>query len=170
MDELKKFFDDIDEQLKRQSCQVFNISDEAVSKYYKTQKEIKESIAAKEAREKKEQEKIIGIANNTITVDFGLDKKTEENKAFLEYFESKMKASIARQQSFIPKGKSKEVENLEELAEYTNKRINEEKALRTTAELINDQESIVKHTQTIVELESNRQYYTDQINKLLASQ
>ena len=170
MDEYKAFFDNINKQFEQQQNHIFDIGNETIDKFYKDQEEISKSLAAKQAKEELEHERLKGIANNTINIGSKLDEKTEENKAFLEYFNTKCKASIARQQSFIPKGKSQEVKNLEELAEYTNKKIIEEKALRTTAELIDDQESITKHNITIAELESNRKYYTDQINILLANQ
>lgn len=170
MDEYKAFFDGLNKQFEQQQNHIFDIGDESIDKFYKDQEERSKAVAAYQEKEKLAYERLKGISNNTINIGSKLDEKTEENKSFLEYFNTKCKASIAREQSFMPKEKSKEVKNLEELAEYTNKKIIEEKALRTTAALIDDQESIIKHNITIAELENNRQYYTDQINKLLASQ
>ena len=170
MDEYKALFDGINKQFEQQQNHIFDISNETIDKFYKDQEERSKAVAAYQAKEELERERLKGISNNTINIGSKLDEKTEENKAFLEYFNTQCKASIARERRFMPKEKSKEVKNLEELAEYTNKKIIEEKALRTTAALIDDQESIIKHNTTIAELESNLQYYTDQITKLLVSQ
>ncbi len=167
--QMQEFLKGIDDQLGNNNY--FNFDNETVAAFIQKDKDIKDAIKKHEAQKRAEEQHLKDIAQGAFYTHDEMKRAWEKDKdgttKFLENTSKELNRNIEREKVLATvRTKSKQLEYLEDLRETDRKKLIEEKAARTTAALVEDNEAIAAHDKKIKEIVSRLDFYNEQIEAL----
>ena len=167
--QMQEFLKGIDDQLRNDNY--FNFDNETVAAFIQEEKAIKDAVKANEARKRAEEQHLKDIAQGALYTRMETERAWKKDKdgttKFLENIQKEININLEKEKALATvRTKSKQLEYLEDLRETDRKKLIEEKAARTTAALVDDNEAIAAHNKQIKEIESRLDFYNEQIEAL----
>ena len=167
--QMQEFLKGIDDQLRNNNY--FNFDNETAAAFIQNDKEVKDAIKKHEAQKRAEEQHLKDIAQGAFYTHDEMKRAWEKDKdgttKLLENIQKELNRNIEIEKALATvRTKSKQLEYLEDLRETDRKKLIEEKAARTTAALVEDNEAIAAHDKKIKEIVSRLDFYNEQIEAL----
>lgn len=134
--------------------------------------QIKESTRQYEAAKAADKRHLEDIAKGALytrnEIGQGFNKDPQGTNIFMEHIKLQMRGSLQREAQFerMPREKSKQIKDLEELYEIDYSQLIEAKADRTKASILEDTKAVEDLDKEVKTIEGRLEQYTNQLNEL----
>lgn len=138
----------------------------------KKEEQIRTNTNLREAQKAADKKHLEDIAKGALytrnEIGQGFNKDPQGTNIFMEHIKLQMRGSLQREAQFerMPREKSKQIKDLEELYEIDYSQLIEAKADRTKASILEDTKAVEDLDKEVKTIEGRLEQYTNQLNEL----